>query len=171
MADQDIRDFLTALSAAGVRFVVVGAYALAAHGRVRATGDIDVLIEASPTNATRLEAAIREFAGTSLEYFQVSVAELSRPGVGFYMGVEPDRIDILTRIDGVSFQRAWNGRAPATIVGVDVGVLDLDALLAAKRASSRRRAPGSMKAAQDQADLAWLEEAKRARAGRTQGRS
>jgi predicted nucleotidyltransferase len=65
MADQDIRDFLTALSAAGVRHVVVGAYALAAHGHVRATGDIDVLVEPTPTNAHRLAAAVRDFAGTS----------------------------------------------------------------------------------------------------------
>jgi len=95
MASDDIRDFLTALSAAGVDFLVVGAHALAAHGHVRATGDIDVLVRPTLDNARKLEQAIREFAGTSLEYFGVSAEELSTPRVGFYMGVEPDRIDAI----------------------------------------------------------------------------
>ncbi len=160
MADQDIRDFLTALSAAGVRHLVVGAYALAVHGHVRATGDIDILIEPTPANARRLAAAIREFAGTSLEYFQVSIDDLARPGVGFYMGVEPDRIDILTKIAGVSFERAWKSRTPASIVGVDVHAIGLDTLIAAKRAAVARRPPGTLKDLQDRADLAWLLEAR-----------
>lgn len=156
MADQDIRDFLTALSAAGVRHVVVGAYALAAHGHVRATGDIDVLIEPTPTNAQRLAAAVRDFAGTSLEYFQVSVDELARPGIGFYMGVEPDRIDVLTKIVGVSFERAWKTRIAASIVGVETHTIGLEALIAAKRAAIARRPPGTLKELQDRADLVWL---------------
>ena len=164
MADDDVREFLTALSAAGVRHVIVGAYALAAHGHVRATGDIDVLIEPSLANARRLAAAIREFAGASLEYFGVSVEELARPGTGFYMGVEPDRIDVLTEIAGVDFERAWADRGPARIVEVEVEVLGLASLIAAKRASARRRPPGSSKAQQDQADLTWLL-AERARRG------
>lgn len=61
MADADIKDFLTALSAAGVKFVVVGAYAVASLGHVRATADFDVLVEPSASNATKLERAVREF--------------------------------------------------------------------------------------------------------------
>jgi len=156
MADADIKDFLTALSAAGVKFVVVGAYAVASHGYVRATADFDVLVEPSASNAAKLERAVREFAGTSLEYFGVSVSELSRPRFGFFMGVEPDRIDIMTRIAGVSFARAWRGHTSTKIQDVDVPVLGLEELIAAKRASSRERAPGTMKALQDAADLAWL---------------
>lgn len=170
MANDDIRDFLTALSAADVEFLVVGAHALAAHGRVRATGDLDVLIEASAANARRLETAIREFAGTSLEYFGISVAELSKPRYGFYMGVEPDRIDVLTRIAGVRFDRAWRGRMPSQIEGVPVDVLGFDELLAAKRASARKRPEGSPKAKQDEADLAWLL-AERERRRRTSDRN
>lgn len=165
MADEDIRDFLIALSAADARHVIVGAYALAAHGQVRATDDFDVLIDASPDNARRVEAAIRSFAGASLEYFHVSVEELSRPGVGFYMGVEPDRIDVLTRIAGVPFATAWKDRVLTMILGVEVATLGLSSLITAKRAASRRRPPGSAKALQDRADLAWLLE-ERARRGR-----
>lgn len=166
MSSEDIRDFLTALSAADVEFLVVGAHALAAHGLVRATGDLDVLIAPDPANARRVEASIRAFAGTSLEYFGVSIADLSRPKIGFYMGVEPDRIDIMTRILGVRFERAWRGRHQAEIEGVPVPVLGFDDLVAAKRASLRRRPSGSFKALQDQADLQWLLGERKRRRGR-----
>jgi hypothetical protein len=168
MADADIKDFLTALSAADVKYIVVGAYAVAAHGHVRSTTDFDVWIEPSATNASRLaRAIIKEFAGTSLEYFGTSVEELSVPRYGFYMGVEPDRIDVLTRIAGVRFERAWKGRIESEILDVPVHVLGLTELIAAKRASVRERAPGSIKAFQDAADLAILS---KMRARRTSSR-
>ncbi|MBZ5715088.1 hypothetical protein [Nannocystis pusilla] len=157
MSESDVQEFLIALSVAGVRHVVVGAYALAAHGYVRSTGDIDVLVEATPTNARRLADAVRAFAAVSLEYFQLTVDDLSRPGEGFYMGVEPDRIDVLTRIVGVGFARAWKDRVLLNIAGVpDVPTMGLESLIAAKRASATRREPGSTKALQDRSDLAWL---------------
>lgn len=156
MAEEDVRDFLTALSAGGVRHVVVGAHALAVQGLVRATEDIDILVEPTRLNAQRLAVAVREFAGVSLEYFRVSIEDLSRPDIGFFMGVEPDRIDVLTRIAGLGFERAWRDRVPAKIAGVEVYALGLTSLIAAKRASAGRRPPGSPKALQDQADLAWL---------------
>lgn len=160
MAIDDVRDFLTALSAARVDSVIVGAHALAVHGLVRATGDLDVLVDATPTNVERLERAVRVFADASLEYFGVSVEALSQRRLGFYMGVEPDRIDVLTRIAGVGFERARRGSLAACIEGVEVRVLGLAELIAAKRASARRRPAGSAKALQDQADLAWLVEAR-----------
>jgi hypothetical protein len=156
LATEDIRDFLTALSAAGAEFIVVGAHALAAHGYVRATGDIDLLVRASDENARRIEVATREFAAASLEYFGVSVEELSVEGIGFYIGVEPDRIDVLTQIAGVHFDRAWRGRLSSKIEGVPVAILGFTELIAAKRASARKRPAGSPKGKQDQADLAWL---------------
>lgn len=156
MASDDVRDFLTALSAARVDFVVVGAHALAAHGRVRATGDLDVLVAPNPANARRLERAIRAFADASLEYFGVSVDTLSRPRLGFFMGVEPDRIDVMTRIAGVGFDRAWRGSVRARLEGTPVRVLGLDELIAAKRASAKKRPLKSPKRKQDESDLAWL---------------
>ena len=156
MATEDIRDFLTALSAAGAEFIVVGAHALAAHGHVRGTGDIDLLVRASPENAQRIAVATREFAAASLESFGVSVEELSVEGVGFYIGVEPDRIDVLTRIAGVRFERAWRSRVPSVIEGIPVAVLGFEDLIAAKRASARKRSADSPKAKQDEADLGWL---------------
>lgn len=163
----DVHDFLAELSAAGARFVVVGAYALAAHGRVRATGDIDILIDPTLANARKVEKAVRTFADASLEYLGLTVDELARPKIGFFMDVEPNRIDVLTKIAGLGFERAWNGRIRTEIEGVKVGVLGYEELLAAKRASARQRQPGSFKAMQDEADLQWL---LAHRPGRSRGR-
>jgi hypothetical protein len=72
------------------------------------------------------------------------------------MGVEPDRIDVMTRIAGVGFDRAWRGRVRSEVEGVPLHVLGFGDLVAAKRASLRKRGAGSPKALQDEADLAWL---------------
>lgn len=165
MPDDDFKDFLTALSAARVRHLVVGAFALASHGHVRATGDLDVWIEPTRANVERLRLAIRAFADASLEYFKVTESALAEGVVGFYMGTEPDRIDIHTSIDGLTFAQAWHGRMAARSFGVPVDVLGLNDLITAKRASLPRRPHSSIKALQDAADLAWLE----ARAERTSG--
>jgi hypothetical protein len=157
MPDDDFKDFLVALSAAGVRYLVVGAYAMASHGLVRATGDLDTWIEPTLDNAERLSVAIREFADTSLAFFGVSVEELAERTAGFYMGVEPDRIDVHTTLAGVTFEQAWNGRISGQSFGVQTEVLGLDDLIAAKRAAITLRPAGSSKALQDAADLAWLE--------------
>lgn len=157
MPDDDFKDFLIALSAAGVKYLVVGAYAMASHGHVRATGDLDTWIEPTLDNAERLSVAIRDFAGTSLTFFGVTVEELAGRTAGFYMGVEPDRIDVHTAIAGVTFAQAWNGRITGQSFGVQTEVLGLDELIAAKRAAIALRPAGSSKALQDAADLAWLE--------------
>ncbi len=157
MSDADFRDFLAALSAAGVKHLVVGAYALASHGHVRATGDLDTWIEPTLENAERLNIAIRNFAAASLDFFGVSAEDLAGKGVGFYMGVEPDRIDVHTAIAGLTFAQAWRGRVPAHTFGISTEVLGLAELIAAKRASKALRPVGSSKALQDAADLAWLE--------------
>lgn len=163
--DDDFKDFLTALSAAGVRHLVVGAFALASHGHVRATGDLDVWIEPTLANARRLRVAIRAFADTSLEYFDVTEAALAAGKVGFFMGVEPARIDVHTAIAGLTFKQAWRGRMASEAPGIPIEVLGLEDLITAKRASLPERAPGSPKELQDAADLAWLE----ARASRLHG--
>ncbi len=157
MSDDDFRDFLTALSAAGVKHLLVGAYAMASHGHIRATGDLDTWIEPNIENAERLVVALRDFAAVSLSYFGVSPEELATQRTGFYMGVEPDRIDIHTRLAGLTFEQAWHGRMAARTFGIATEVLGLAELIAAKRAAAPLRPPGSSKALQDAADLAWLE--------------
>ena len=99
----DFRDLLSAFNAHGVEYLVVGAYALAAHGRVRATGDLDVWVKAEPGNAARVMKALTTFGAT---LHDLTLADLSATGIVFQVGVAPLRIDILTGIDGVTFDEA-----------------------------------------------------------------
>ena len=107
-----LRRILSALSAAGVEFLVVGAYAMAAHGVPRATGDIDIWVRSTPENADRVLQALRAF-GAPL--FDLSCDDLLRPDVVFQIGVAPNRIDILTGITGVAFEDAWRNRLTVSV--------------------------------------------------------
>lgn len=100
----DFRDLLAAFNARGVEFLVVGAHALAAHGLVRATKDLDLWVRPDSANAPRVLAALADF-GAPLQ--DLTPEDLSRPGLIFQIGVEPIRIDIITAIDGVEFSEAW----------------------------------------------------------------
>jgi hypothetical protein len=141
----DFRDLLSIFNAHGVEYLVVGAYALAAHGRVRATGDLDVWVKAEPVNAARVIKALTIF-GAPLH--DLTLADLSAPGIVFQVGVAPLRIDILTGIDGVTFDEAWLDRIETRVFGQTVPVLSVEHLIRNKRAVGRK---------QDIADLEWLE--------------
>ncbi len=104
----DFRDLLAAFNARGVEFLVVGAHALAAHGLVRATKDLDVWVRPSEENARRAFEALAEF-GAPLH--DLAVDDLSQPGLIFQIGVTPIRIDVITEIDGARERRV----APVTV--------------------------------------------------------
>ena len=132
----DFRDMLSALSAARVEFLVVGAYALAVHGVPRATGDIDLWVRPTRENAERTLEALRGF-GAPLT--GLTAEDLCRPGTVYQIGVAPRRIDLLTAIDGVGFDEAWSSRTPVEIAGLHVDVIGRAALLKNKRATGRPR--------------------------------
>lgn len=141
----DFRDLLAEFNARGVEFLVVGAHALAAHGLVRATKDLDVWVRPEAVNAERTLAALAAF-GAPLH--DLTVADLTRPGLIFQIGVDPIRIDVITAIDGVEFEDAWQGRVPAQFGDQTVGVLSRNHLILNKRAAGR---------GQDLVDVKWLE--------------
>jgi hypothetical protein len=143
--NRDFVEMLSALCAAGAEFLVVGAHAVAVHGVPRATGDLDIWVRPTPENAERVWAALKAF-GAPLH--DLAPEDLSRPGIGFQMGVVPCRIDILTQITGVDFDSAWQGRTELDIEGVRVSVIGRTELLANKRATGRPK---------DLADVAALE--------------
>ena len=145
MLNPDYRDMLSAFSDKEVEYLLVGAYALAAHGQVRATGDIDLWVRASSDNAQRIMAALARF-GAPLH--EVEARDFEVPGVVFQIGVAPRRIDILTSIDAVDFDAAWPERREVEIAGLKVPVIGRRHLLQNKRATGRP---------QDLADAAWLE--------------
>jgi hypothetical protein len=142
----DFRDLLARFNAHGVEYLIVGAHALAAHGLVRATKDLDVLIRPAEENATRVLAALAEF-GAPLH--DLSIQDLCAPGLIFQIGIPPIRIDVITSIEAVTFEDAWAGRLRTTFGDQPVGVLSRDHLIKNKRALGRD---------QDLVDVKWLKE-------------
>ncbi len=87
--NRDFADLLRGLSEHRARFLIVGAFAVAVHAEPRTTGELDVWVDRSRGNATRVHEALREF-GAPLE--DLSIEDLTRPSVVFQMGVVPNRI-------------------------------------------------------------------------------
>jgi len=132
--NQDFKDMLSALSDARADFLLVGAYALAVHGHPRATGDLDIWVRADSENAPKVLRSLAVF-GAPLD--DLTIEDLSQPGIVFQIGVEPSRIDILTAISGVDFGHAWTRRALIEIDGVCINVIGREDLIVNKRASGR----------------------------------
>lgn len=130
----DFRDLLLEFNAQRVEFIIVGAHAVAAHGHVRATNDFDVWIRPDAANAPRVLRALTAF-GAPLH--DLSVTDLSQPGLILQIGVPPLRIDILTAIDGIEFEEAWTARVPMSFADQSAAVLSRDHLIRNKRASAR----------------------------------
>ena len=130
----DFVDLLRAFVEADVRFLVVGAYALAVHGRPRGTGDIDLWVDATPENASRVMRALSAF-GAPLS--DVSEVDFARKGVTYQMGLPPGRIDILTELTGLAFADAWPGRVSSPFGSVNVNVIGRAAFIQNKRATGR----------------------------------
>ncbi len=145
MLNRDFRDFLCAFFDERVEFLIVGAYALAAHGLVRATGDIDVWIRPSADNAERAFAALVEFGVPSNQF---SADDLREPETVLQVGVPPVCIEIVTSLTGIAFDDAWPSRLTVDLEGLNVPILGREHLVANKRAAGR---------AQDLVDLEWLE--------------
>lgn len=146
MLNDDFRDMLCALSEARVEYLVVGAYAMAAHGHPRATGDLDVWVRATADNAPRARAALERF-GAPLK--DIAIADLASADTVVQIGIAPRRIDVLTGIDGVDFEGAWSRRVVVEIDGLGVPVIGRADLIRNKRATARP---------QDLADVDALDE-------------
>ena len=142
----DFLDLLRSLRAADARFLIVGAYAVGVHGRPRATKDLDVWVEPSVENAPKVMRALIDFGAPLMG---LTIKDLETPEVGLQIGVAPVRIDVLTKISGVSFEEAWPRRIEADFdKGVRCAVIGLEELLKNKRAAGRP---------QDLADVVALE--------------
>ena len=151
--NEDFLELLSSLLAAEAKFLVIGAYAVGIHGRPRATKDLDIWVEATPENAVRVVDALTRF-GAPLG--DLTPSDLDHAGTGFKMGMPPRRIDILTQIEGITFEAAWPNRIEAAFGdGVRCPVIGLADILINKRAAGRP---------QDLADVAVLERIARTRA-------
>ncbi len=136
MAYPDFEEFIAELNAHGVKYLVVGAHALAHHARPRATKDLDILIDAKPRNARRvLEAVASFFGGADLGY---TVEDLLEPDWFVQLGVAPVRIDLLTSLLGCpKFDTLWTRRVEANFGDEPANFLSLKDLILAKTAAGR----------------------------------
>ena len=137
--NDDWRDLLASFRTAQVRCLVVGAHALAVHGVPRGTQDLDLWLDAAPTNATRAWEALVAW-GAPLEALGISRDDFAREDVVIQLGLPPNRIDLLTSLTGLpSFEDAWMGRLEVDLEGMTVDVLGRAALVQNKRATGRRK--------------------------------
>ena len=134
MLNPDYRDMLSAFADAGVEYLVIGAYALAAHGHPRATGDLDLWVRPTPENAERVMTALSAFGAPLME---MSREDFETPDTVFQIGVSPRRIDILTTIEGVRFDDAWPGRVEIEVEDVPVSVIGREHFIQNKEALGR----------------------------------
>lgn len=137
---------LSAFSGEGADYLVVGAYALAVHGVPRATGDLDIWVRPTTDNAQRVRSALARFGAPLTD---LTERDLITPGTVFQIGVAPNRIDVLTSIDAVTFDEAWAARTTTRIEDLDVPVLARHHLIQNKKATGRP---------QDLADVARLDD-------------
>lgn len=142
--EKDLREFIELLNALNVRYMVVGAFAVAYHGRPRYTGDIDLFIERTSENADRLMQVIQKFGFGDLD---LSVDDFLQEDQVIQLGISPNRIDLLTFLSGVDFQDAWATREQGEIEGLTVPFISREMLKRNKAATGR---------SQDLADLEHL---------------
>lgn len=141
---KDLREFIELLNALEVRFVIVGAFAVAYHGYFRYTSDIDIFIDSSFENATRIFQAVEQFGFGDLK---LSAKDFTQPDHVIQLGVAPNRIDLMTFLSGVSFDEAWSSRELGELDGLSVPFISREMLKRNKIACGRLR---------DLADLEYL---------------
>lgn len=141
--DQEFREFAESFLSHGVKFMVIGGYAVTAHGHPRYTGDIDFFVERSQENAEKIVSAIHDFFGPLPE---VSVANFLDETRMSQFGVPPYRIDILVKIRGVDFEQAYPRREMLPLGGTDVPFIGLEDLKQNKRATGRHKDLGDLEA-------------------------
>jgi len=144
--NSDLQELLACLNQHRVKYLIVGGYAVMKYSEPRYTKDVDLLVEATKANSRKLVAALRKF-GAPLD--NVAEDEFSKVGTMYFMGIAPNRVDILTRIKGVAFRQAYNAAEKGKLFDVAVKFISRKDLIKAKRAAGRP---------QDILDLAKLKE-------------
>lgn len=135
---QDFDDLLAALSEEKADFVIVGAHALAVHGHVRATGDLDVLVRPTKENAQHVMDALIRF-GAPVTAHRITASDFEIPGMVYQVGLPPNRIDLLTKLSGVEFDECLDGAVSAKVGTQQVRFIGLRTQIKNKRASGRKK--------------------------------
>jgi predicted nucleotidyltransferase len=143
--NQDFKEFIQSLNDNGVRYLIVGGYAVALHGHPRYTKDIDVWLWLNEQNAAQMMKALEQFGFGSIG---LKAEDFIEPDQIIQLGYPPARIDMLTTLPGVDFEECYPSRVEVEIEGLKMNFIDLESLKKNKRASGR---------AQDLADLENLQ--------------
>ena len=133
---KDLREFIECLNSNEAEYLVVGAFAVSWHGFPRYSGDIDFLVRPTPENAAFVLRAIADFGMGSLG---ISVDDLAVPGKVVQLGFEPNRIDLMSSVTGVTFEEAWAEKESGQLDGVPVHFIGRAALLRNKDATGRSK--------------------------------
>jgi hypothetical protein len=134
LLNPDFRDILSAFIEAKVEFLVVGGYAMAAHRLPRATKDLDLWVRPSPENAGRVLNAIDAFGAPR---HGLTASDLETEGMIYQVGVPPNRVDVITVVEGVQFESAWRDRVEVDIDGLRIPIIGKTHLIANKRTVRR----------------------------------
>ena len=132
--DKDFNEFVELFLEHNVRFLIVGGYALAAHGLPRATGDLDAWVWINPENAQNIMRALNAFGFQNL---LLTESDFSKENSIIQLGYPPFRIDILTSIDGVAFDQAWEKKVVVELNGMNVPFIGREDLITNKKATGR----------------------------------
>ena len=136
MLSQDFKEFVQLLIKNQVDYLIVGGYAVGIHGHPRYTGDLDIWINPTPQNAELILKSVNEFGFSS---FKLTQADFTKPGNVIQLGHPPLRIDLLTEIDGVTFEECFKNRKEVTIEDLEVNFIGYNDLLKNKKESGRPR--------------------------------
>lgn len=132
--EKDFRELLELFNKHKVRYVIVGAFAVAFHGRPRYTKDLDILIEPRKSNAEKIIKALDEFGFKSLK---LEVSDFTKKGNIIQLGYEPIRIDLITYIKGFHFSRLWRNRRRGEYGGLNVNFVGMNDIIKMKRLAKR----------------------------------
>ena len=136
--NDDFADLIGLLHENHVEFLIVGAHALAAHGVIRGTGDLDVLVQPTSDNGERVVAALLAF-GAPLRAHGIQASDFATRGTVYQLGLPPRRIDILTEVSGLDYDQAADGAVEVEVQGARFRVPSRESLITNKRASARAK--------------------------------
>jgi len=134
---QDFKELLESLNSAGVRYLVLGGYAVIFYGYRRVTDDLDLWISTDPANAEKVAETLRAFGGFTKQ--QANQSMFRTRGRVFVLGREPVRVDILTNPDALDFDDCYARRHVVEWDGVKVPVIAFEDLRRNKKASGRAK--------------------------------
>ena len=143
---EDFKEFIELLSKNECRYLIVGGYALSFHSRPKYTEDIDIWIDSHPDNAHKVIKALQEFGFGELD---IKIEDLTKPDQIIQLGYASLRIDLLTTVDGLIFENAYNNRIIFKYGGIDASMISLNDLIINKKSSGRKK---------DLFDLDWIEQ-------------